>query len=151
MRWIIQGGIFMLPLLICSVLMVAISLERFWFFTKVMKTPLIDQTRPAEVMKNLRRYLPALHTIITISPMLGLLGTVTGLMRCFNLLGKQATVYDPVEMSLGISEALITTAAGLIITVIATVFYNYFSARMDSYFYDYELALGEASADESNG
>jgi biopolymer transport protein ExbB/TolQ len=64
MRWIIQGGIFMVPLMVCSVLMVAIVLERFWFFAKIMKTPL-----------------------------LGLLGTVTGLMRCFMLLGRQVSFY----------------------------------------------------------
>lgn len=150
MRWIVQGGIFMLPLLACSVLTVAIVLERFWSFAKIMRTPLIEQAQPAVVMLNLRRYLAVLQTIITISPMLGLLGTVTGLMRCFNLLGKQVAVYDPVAMSQGIGEALITTAAGLIITVIATIFYNYFIARMDRYYYNYENALQEASTDETD-
>jgi biopolymer transport protein ExbB/TolQ len=150
MRWIVQGGIFMLPLMVCSVLTVAIVLERFRSFAKIMKTPLVAQAQPMVVMQSLRRYLTALQTIITISPMLGLLGTVTGLMRCFNLLGKQVTVYDPAAMSQGIGEALITTAAGLIITVIATIFYNYFIARIDRYYYDYENALQEASADETD-
>jgi biopolymer transport protein ExbB/TolQ len=149
MRWIMRGGVFMLPLAVCSVLMVAIVLERFHSFAMIMKTPLIEKDQPAVVMKSLRRYLTALQTIITISPMLGLLGTVTGLMRCFNLLGKQVAVYDPVGMSLGISEALITTAVGLIITVIATIFYNHFIASMNNYYYDYENALQEASADET--
>jgi biopolymer transport protein ExbB/TolQ len=150
MRWIVQGGIFMLPLMVCSVLTVAIVLERFRFFAKMMKVPLVAQAQPMVVMQSLRRYLTALQTIITISPMLGLLGTVTGLMRCFNLLGKQVAVYDPVAMSQGIGEALITTAVGLIITVIATIFYNYFIARMDRYYYDYENALQEASTDETD-
>jgi biopolymer transport protein ExbB/TolQ len=149
MRWIIQGGFFMLPLTVCSVLVGAIVLERFRSFARIMKTPLIEQERPAAVMKNLRRYLPVLQTIITITPMLGLMGTVTGLMRCFHLLGKQVAAYDPVGMSLGISEALITTAAGLFIAVIATIFYNYFIARMNGYYYDYENALLGDDADEA--
>lgn len=151
MRWIIQGGIFMFPLLACSVLMAAIIIERFWLFAKVMKTPLVEYKEPAEILKTLRRRLTALHTIITISPMLGLLGTVTGLMRCFNLLGSGVTaVYEPAEMSLGISEALITTAVGLVITVIATIFYNYFISRLDRYFFDYQNAVQGESVDEAN-
>ncbi len=151
MRWIIEGGVFMIPLAACSVLMVAIVIERFWLFAKLAKTPLVEYTEPAEVIKKLRQRLATLHTIIVISPMLGLLGTVTGLMRCFNLLGNKMTIQDPAEMSLGISEALITTAAGLIITVIATIFYNYFTARLDLYYFDYQNALQEGPADETDG
>lgn len=144
MRWMIQGGIFMLPLMACSVLMVAIIIERFWLFKKVMKIPLIEYEEPAETLKLLRQRLTVLNTIITIAPMLGLLGTVTGLMRCFNLLGNEGAFYEPAEMSLGISEALITTAAGLVIAVIATIFYNYFNTRLNGYLFDYNQALGEA-------
>lgn len=150
MRWIIQGGVLMIPLLACSVLMVAIVIERFWLFGKVMQTPLVEYEDPAETLLNLRRHLTALHTIITIAPMLGLLGTVTGLMRCFNLLGTGVAIYEPAEMSLGISEALITTAAGLVITVIATVFYNYFIARLDRYYFHYRNALPGESTDEAD-
>lgn len=150
MGWIIQGGIFMIPLLACSVLMVAIIIERLWLSAKMMKTPLVEHEEPAKTIKMLRRRLTALHTIITISPMLGLLGTVTGLMRCFNLLGNEVAIYEPVEMSLGISEALITTAAGLIIAVIATIFYNYFTARLDRYFFDYQNTFQGESIDEAN-
>lgn len=152
MHWLIEGGIFMLPLSVCSVLMVAIIIDRFWLFAKLTKTPLVKYTEPAEVIKQLRQRLSALNTIITISPMLGLLGTVTGLMRCFNLLGNRVVAMeDPAEMSLGISEALITTAVGLVITVIATVFYNYFIARLDRYFFEYQNAFQEGPANEANG
>lgn len=152
MRWLIEGGVFMLPLSACSVLMVAIIIERFWLFAKLTKTPLVKYTEPVEIIKQLRQRLPTLNTIITISPMLGLLGTVTGLMRCFNLLGNRVVaIQDPAEMSLGISEALITTAVGLVITVIATIFYNYFTARLDLYFFDYQNALQEEHVDETNG
>jgi biopolymer transport protein ExbB/TolQ len=150
MRLIIQGGIFMIPLTACSVMMVAIVIERFWLFKKVMKIPLIEYEEPGETLKTLRRRLTALHTIITISPMLGLLGTVTGLMRCFNLLGNGLAIYEPAEMSLGISEALITTAVGLVITVIATIFYNYFNARLDQYYFDYQNMFQGESNDEAN-
>lgn len=150
MRLLIQGGIFMIPLIACSVMMVAIVIERFWLFKKVMKIPLIEYEEPGETLKTLRRRLTALHTIITISPMLGLLGTVTGLMRCFNLLGNGVAIYEPAEMSLGISEALITTAVGLVITVIATIFYNYFNARLDRYYFDYQNAFQGESLNEAN-
>jgi biopolymer transport protein ExbB len=150
MRLLIQGGIFMIPLIACSVMMVAIVIERFWLFKKVMKIPLIEYEEPGETLKTLRRRLTALHTIITISPMLGLLGTVTGLMRCFNLLGNGLAIYEPAEMSLGISEALITTAVGLVITVIATIFYNYFNARLDRYYFDYQNAFQGESLNEAN-
>ena len=90
-----------------------------------------------------------LYTIIVIAPMLGLLGTVVGLMKCFHLLGIAAvSTFDPKAMSLGISEALVTTAAGLMITVIATIFYNYFTARLDEYILDYNNALKEGRTDE---
>lgn len=150
MRLIIQGGVFMLPLAACSVLMVAIIIERFWLFAKVMKIPLVEYEEPGKTLKILRRRLTALHTIITISPMLGLLGTVTGLMRCFNLLGNGVAIYEPAEMSLGISEALITTAVGLVITVIATIFYNYFNTRLDQYYFDYQNTFQGESIDEAN-
>lgn len=150
MRLIIQGGIFMIPLTACSVLMIAIVIERFWLFKKVMKIPLIEYEEPGKTLKTLHRRLTALHTIITISPMLGLLGTVTGLMRCFNLLGNGVAIYEPAEMSLGISEALITTAVGLVITVIATIFYNYFNARLDQYYFDYQNTFQGESNDEAN-
>ena len=150
MRLVNQGGIFMLPLMVCSVLTVAIVIERFWLFKKVMKTPLIEYEGPVETLKRLRQHLTALHTIITIAPMLGLLGTVTGLMRCFNLLGSGVTLNGPAEMSLGISEALITTAVGLVITVLATIFYNYFIARLDGYFFDYQNTLQGESSDEAD-
>lgn len=150
MGWIIQGGIFMLPLMACSVLMVAIVIERFWLFKKVMQIPLIEYEQPAETLKLLRQRLMILNTIITIAPMLGLLGTVTGLMRCFNLLGNGVAIYEPAEMSLGISEALITTAVGLVITVIATIFYNYFNTRLDRYYFDYQNTFQGETIDEAN-
>jgi biopolymer transport protein ExbB/TolQ len=139
-----QGGFFMIPLLACSVLMVAIVADRFVVFLRVMKTPLAAYDKPECMIRTLRQRMIALHTIIVISPMLGLIGTVIGLMRSFHLLGSRQAITDPVIISRGISEALITTAAGLIITVIATIFYNYFTAHLENYIQDYNASLKEA-------
>ena len=138
-----QGGIFIWPLLACSVLMVAIILERFYAFATYMKKPLIAYETPQLIMESLRRRLVVLSTIITIAPMLGLLGTVTGLMKCFQLLGSKVTIYNPQEVSLGISEALLTTGVGLVITVVGLIFYNYFSARLEQYVNKYNFQLEE--------
>ena len=75
--------------------------------------------------------MPVLDTIITIAPMLGILGTVTGIIASFDMLGL-AGVEEPKAVVAGIAQALITTAAGLGISI-ATVFpYNYFSARIEA-------------------
>lgn len=141
MGWIIEGGVFMFPLLLCSIIAVAIIIERLLVYRATLQKPLVSWERPEAVVSGLRRRLPALHTIITIAPMLGLLGTVTGLMKSFYLLGNKTEFYNPQEISLGISEALITTAAGLIIAVSATIFYNYFTARLEEYVNAYNSAI----------
>ena len=148
MSLIQKGGFFMLPLLLCSIIMVAVILERLAVFYQILKKPLIDYQDAVEIIKKLRTHLMILYTIIVIAPMLGLLGTVIGLMKCFHLLGTTATTtFDPKALSLGISEALVTTAAGLTITVIATIFYNYFNTRLDGYVQDYNSScIGNASA-----
>ena len=73
----------------------------------------------------MRKRLPALQIIATISPLLGLLGTVTGEIKVFNVLGQLQGVSDPVAMSSGIAEALLTTAYGLIIAIPVSVIYSY--------------------------
>jgi biopolymer transport protein ExbB/TolQ len=146
MWWLIQGGIFMIPLVLCSGVAVAIIGERLIFYGRTLKTPLYEQERPEQVVRQLRRRLAGLRTVIAIAPMLGLLGTVTGLMKSFYLLGNQTDNYNPKQISLGISEALITTAAGLIIAVTATVFYNYLTSRLEDYIADYNTRLSQDAA-----
>lgn len=141
----------MIPLLICSILMVAIVAERFAVFRRIMKTPLMGLDEPDRIVQSLRQRMMSLHTIIVISPMLGLTGTVVGLMRSFHLLGSREALTDPVAISRGISEALITTATGLIITVIATIFYNYFIARLDNYIQEYNANLKSKEARAEHG
>ncbi|WP_319560868.1 MotA/TolQ/ExbB proton channel family protein [Marispirochaeta sp.] len=79
----------------------------------------------------LERSLNALGTIAHISPLLGLLGTVTGNIEAFGVLGKFGAVGDPSLLASGIAEALITTAAGLIVSIPAIVFYNHLVNRVN--------------------
>ncbi|RNC82191.1 MAG: MotA/TolQ/ExbB proton channel family protein [Phycisphaera sp.] len=83
------------------------------------------------VRPGLERYLPFLSTTITAAPMLGILGTVTGIIKSFGLLGNAEQVTDPAAMAVGISEALYTTAFGLVIALIVLFPYNYFRRSAD--------------------
>jgi biopolymer transport protein ExbB len=74
------------------------------------------------------RGLWALETIVTAAPLLGLLGTITGMVRSFKLFGDQGLV-DPGGVTGGVAEALIATAIGLFIALIALFAFNYFSQR----------------------
>lgn len=147
MQLIKEGGFFIIPLLLCSVIGATIIIERLIVYIQTLKTPLISHERPDDIITRLRRHLVALNTIISIAPMLGLLGTVTGLMKSFYVLGNKVTSYNPQEISLGISEALITTAAGLIIAIIATIFYNSFNAALESYVNDYNAAISRTEGE----
>ena len=73
----------------------------------------------------LEKNLTVLSTISNIGPLLGLLGTVTGIINSFGVLGQFGQVADPSLLAKGISEALLTTAAGIILAVPAVIFYNY--------------------------
>jgi len=78
-------------------------------------------------LKNFERGLGVLDTTITLAPLLGLLGTVTGMIRSFSLLGDQQ-LGAPTQITGGIAEALIATAFGLTIAIIALVPFNFFSS-----------------------
>ena len=71
----------------------------------------------------IERYMLVFSTIVTSAPMLGILGTVLGIIRSFELLGAQETITDPREISAGIAEALLTTAFGLVVALLALVPY----------------------------
>ena len=79
---------------------------------------------------HVERYLRILGTVVTIAPLLGLLGTVVGMIRVFNVIAIQG-VGDPGALAGGIREALYTTAVGLSIAIPSLVFYNYFRHRTD--------------------
>lgn len=82
-------------------------------------------------LRRLERYLPVLDLIVTIAPLMGLLGTVLGIIKAFNVLAASAGLADAGALSAGIAEALITTAAGLIIAIPAQVVYTYLISMVD--------------------
>lgn len=96
---------------------------------EVMKSS-IDETA-AQVVHELERFLAPLGTIAAIAPLLGLLGTVIGMIKVFSALVLQGTG-TPGVLAGGISEALITTAAGLTVAIPAMVVNRYFERRVES-------------------
>ncbi|MGB1239689.1 MAG: MotA/TolQ/ExbB proton channel family protein [Pseudomonadales bacterium] len=177
---LLSGGWLMLPILACSVLAMAIVLERaivlraakvappelmssVWLWIKSGQmtqdrmmnlrdeSPLgailvaglnsanlsrermqesIQETA-ASVIHNLERYLTALGTIAAITPLLGLLGTVIGMIKVFSEIMIQGTGNANV-LAGGISEALITTAAGIAVAIPSLIFHRYFHRKVDS-------------------
>ena len=110
------------------------------YFAGFFRVILDNRTRPAWwvesraadeaslIEKALGRWLWVLETIVTAAPLLGLLGTITGMIRAFKLFGNQGLV-DPGGVTGGVAEALIATALGLFIALIALFAFNYFSQR----------------------
>lgn len=83
-----------------------------------------------EEINRMKKYMAALDTIITLAPLIGIAGTVVGIIVSFNILGGSITE-NPKAITGGIAQALITTAAGLIIAIVTLVPYNYFLTRVD--------------------
>ncbi len=81
--------------------------------------------------RRLERFMPTVSTIITAAPMLGILGTVLGLIASLGVLSDHSGMTDPANVGAGIAEALITTATGLVIAVIALFPYNALRAQVD--------------------
>ncbi len=82
------------------------------------------------IIKDMSKNLMILETIITLAPLLGIFGTVTGIIFSFDMLGKMG-IERPQVVSLGIAQALITTAFGLAIAMPTLIFYNYFVSRVN--------------------
>lgn len=169
----------MLPIILCSVVAVAIIGERFWVLKqekvvpnnlvaqvwqlhqkrelnaerikllrnssplgRILAAGLINMQHERDVMKEaieetgrqvvleLERFLNTLGTIASITPLLGLLGTVIGMIKVFTAITAQG-VGNPTVLAGGISEALITTAAGLSVAIPSLMFYRYFRGRVD--------------------
>ncbi|WP_305907932.1 MotA/TolQ/ExbB proton channel family protein [Methylomarinum sp. Ch1-1] len=85
-----------------------------------------------QVVHDLERYLNSLGTIASITPLLGLLGTVIGMIKVFSAIMVHG-VGDPGVLAGGISEALITTAAGLTVAIPSLIFHRYFERLVDEY------------------
>jgi biopolymer transport protein ExbB len=95
------------------------------------------------VTNGLRRYLRLFNGIATVSPLLGLLGTVVGMIRAFNAIATSDAMGRPELLAAGISEALLTTAAGLSVAIPALIVYMYFVSRVDRLIIEID-ALGQS-------
>ena len=173
------GGWLMWPIIACSVIEMAIVVDRLWAYRRrkvlpanlvaqiwqlhqkkqltpahiatvrkrsplgrILAAGLVNRNHPRDVMKEaieeegrqvvheLERYLNTLGTIANISPLLGLLGTVIGMIKVFAAI-TSAGVGNPAVLADGISQALITTAAGLSVAIPAVIFHRYLSGRVD--------------------
>lgn len=91
----------------------------------------------------LEKYLSALATCASIAPLLGLLGTVQGMIKCFAAIQNKRGQVNPSDLAEGISNALITTAAGLTVAIPLLVFYNYFISRVDNMIVEMEISASE--------
>ncbi|HWP67832.1 MAG TPA: MotA/TolQ/ExbB proton channel family protein, partial [Rectinemataceae bacterium] len=112
-------------------------------FSTLLKIGIENRHQPENVQRDilkdaaaleapkLENGLSALGTISSIAPLLGLLGTVTGTMKAFGVLGKFGAVSDPAALATGVSEALITTVGGIVVAVPVVIFYNYFVTKVN--------------------
>ena len=108
----------------------------------ILAAGLLNRKHSREIMKEsieevgrlvahgLERFLNTLGTISSITPLLGLLGTVIGMIKVFTVITSQG-IGDPSVLSEGISEALLTTAAGLSVAIPSLMFYRYFRGKVD--------------------
>ncbi|WP_408956072.1 MotA/TolQ/ExbB proton channel family protein [Natroniella sp. ANB-PHB2] len=182
-----QGGITMIPLLLCSIISLAVSLERLIYLKKakgnnfrlIKKVKLmIDNGKIGEAksilqeargpvagmllegikyygkkkyeiqdyleiagnnqIKKLEKRLRVLDFIATVSPLLGLLGTVLGIIDSFNILAGAEGLSSPGAISVGVSQALVSTAVGLMVAIPTMMLYTYL------------VSLVEARAEEMN-
>ncbi len=92
----------------------------------------------------LSRFVPALSTISNVSTLLGLLGTVTGNISAFGVLGSGGTMGDPSLLASSIAEALVTTVAGLSVSIPSIIFAGIFKSRVNRFITTMELAVTEA-------
>jgi biopolymer transport protein ExbB len=189
-----RGGPVMIPLAACSILALAVVIDRAWTWWRLgrsrdpeivlaraakgewteawqlgelSRSPVarvlaagIQHRNPAPTLAmeaaarheiaRLKRFLPVLDTIVTLSPLLGLLGTVTGMIAAFGIMG-QSGMNSPHAITGGVAEALIATAVGLGIAIAALVPLNFFNSRVDAmhetierYGSHLELLLAEA-------
>lgn len=106
-----------------------VAIEHRKYDPKVIKDAITDAAN-LEIPK-LERFLSALGTIANIAPLLGLLGTVIGNIDAFGVLGNFGSVGDPGLLAGGIAKALVTTAAGIIVSIPSIIFYNYLVSKVN--------------------
>lgn len=87
------------------------------------------QTSAGKELERMGRFLPVLDTIVTLAPLLGLLGTIFGIMHSFQMMGGKELV-EPTAVTGGIAEALIATGFGLAIAILSLIPLNFFTTRL---------------------
>jgi biopolymer transport protein ExbB len=100
-------------------------LHREFSMAKAMEAAAADE------IKRMQRYMNVLDTMITVAPLLGIFGTVIGIISSFEILGS-AGIEHPQAVTAGIAQALITTATGLGIAILTVFPYNYFNSRVEN-------------------
>ena len=173
-----SGGPVMIPLLACSIIVVAVILERafFWFrlgrqrnqalvdeilelsrygnwqaikdkiqgsedyIVKILVNGIVHrdfsmtkamESAAMEALESMRRHMKIMDTMITVAPLLGIFGTVLGIITSFEMLGS-AGLDHPETVTAGVAQALLTTASGLGIAIFTVFPYNYFNARVEA-------------------
>lgn len=116
---VVSSGDYVIRILITGIL------HREFSMSKAMESAAADE------MKRMRRFMAVLDTMITVAPLLGIFGTVLGIISSFDLLGT-AGIEHPQAVTAGIAQALITTAAGLAIAILSVFPYNYFNTRVEN-------------------
>ncbi len=189
---ITQGGFLMWPIMGCSIIGLAIAIERFIALrrasidtrefmdtmrqvlqhnrtqeaidicdetdapvARIMKAGILKQNRGKEEVREaindaghleiprLDRHLSYLATCANIAPLLGLLGTVSGMIKAFAQIQNKRGQVNPADLAEGISNALLTTAAGLAVAIPMLVIYNYFVTRVDNMVVEMEISSSE--------
>jgi biopolymer transport protein ExbB len=115
--------------------LIQIGLEHHGLERYEIKELIEDQGR--QEVRHLERGMTVLETIAVIAPLLGLSGTVLGMIQVFNVIKDQG-IGQAAALSGGISEALITTVTGLFIGIPALIFYNYFTKKAENFVLDIE-------------
>ncbi|MGD9851894.1 MAG: MotA/TolQ/ExbB proton channel family protein [Nitrospirales bacterium] len=171
---LMRGGWMMIPIILCSIVALTITIERAWTFRSlglgrlaermiklaeqgkfsdaltfaeqkpsptlnVLAAGIVHRThQPAITMEAagireislLKRSLSVLDTIITLGPLLGLLGTIIGMIGSFGIMSESG-LGNPHAVTGGVAEALICTAAGIFVAVVTLIPYNYFLSRVE--------------------
>ncbi|MBS3810943.1 MAG: MotA/TolQ/ExbB proton channel family protein [Halanaerobiales bacterium] len=92
-------------------------------------------------IQKMEKHLPVLDVVAMISPLLGLLGTVIGIISSFNILGTAAGAANAAQISSGIAAALISTALGLIIAIPTAIFYSYYVNKVEDKSHEMNLSM----------